>query len=108
MDTDGTATATAPVETTIELQDAYAIGAPYPNPARGQTTLPITVRETQPVTVEVYDVLGRRVAVPFQQAVTGQQTKRVQLRTDGLGSGVYFVRIRGEAFATTRRMTVVR
>ena len=108
VDTDGTMTTTAPIETTIELQQAFALDAPYPNPARQQVTLPLTVRETQPVRVEVFDVLGRRVTTVHDGEVQGQSTRRFTLSVHDLSSGIYFVRVRGDQFATTRRLTVVR
>jgi hypothetical protein len=108
VDLDGTETTTEPVEVHMRLEEAYAVDAPYPNPAQQQAVLPITVREDQRVTVEVYDLLGRRVAVVRNRALRGQHTERVTLRTGRLSSGVYFVRVRGDRFATTRRLTVVR
>lgn len=108
VDTDGTETTTEPVEVVVRLDKAYAVGPPYPNPVRQRATLPITVREKQPVRVELYDLLGRRVSVPFDREVRAQTTERIRLNTRRLASGSYFVRIRGKNFAATRRLTVVR
>jgi hypothetical protein len=56
----------------------------------------------------VYDVLGRRVAVLFDGKVDAGETEALRLDADGLASGVYLVRVTGETFAATRRLTVVR
>jgi hypothetical protein len=107
VDTDGAATTTAPVDVEVRLQRPYAVEAPYPNPAAQQALLPVTVRETQQVTVTLYDVLGRRVRVAHERELRGQQTTRLPLSVRGLASGSYFVRVQGTDFSTTRRFTVV-
>jgi hypothetical protein len=101
-------TTTDPVEVQMRLDGAYAVGGPYPNPSSQTATLPVTVRKTQEVTVSLYDLMGRRIRVPHRREIQGQKTKRIPLSVDGLASGVYFVRVRGDEFATTRRLTVVR
>jgi hypothetical protein len=108
VDVDGTSTTTEPVAVEMQLRTSHAVEAPYPNPARERATLPVTVRSTQQVTVAVFDLLGRRVRAAHRQEIRGQQTKRISLPVRDLASGAYFVRVRGETFSTTRRLTVVR
>jgi hypothetical protein len=108
VDTDGDTHYTDTYRTDVTLDEAYAVEAPAPNPTREAARLEVTVREEQTVTVEVYDVLGRRVAMPLREEMPAQQTKEVQLRADRLSSGSYFVRVTGEKFATTKRLTVVK
>jgi hypothetical protein len=109
VDFDGTATPSQEVEVTVELADAYALAA-YPNPLPGSAegTLDVTVREAQRVEVALYDVLGRRVAVLFDGEVAASDTERLTLSARGLASGVYVVRVVGERFSATRRVTIVR
>ena len=109
VDFDGTSAPTEAVEVTVELDAAYALAA-YPNPvASGQrATIDVTAREAQAVTVALYDVLGRRVAVLFDGEMAASATERLALPARGLASGVYVVRAVGERFTGTRRITVVR
>jgi len=107
VDTDGTETTTDPVTVDVQLDRAYAVEAPYPNPSSGHATLPVTVRESQRVRVTLYDILGRRVATVHDQEMRGQDTQAIQLDTGRLASGTYFVRVQGDDFITTERMTVV-
>ena len=106
VDTDGSSAPTDPVEVRIQLDEAYSVEAPYPNPATRQATLPVTVREQQQVAVEVYDLLGRRVRAARNREIPEQQTARISLPVRGLSSGSYFIRVRGETFTTTRRLTI--
>ncbi len=108
VDTDGTETTTDRVTLDRRLKAAYAVEAPYPNPTRGEATLPVTVREAQEVTVRVYDVLGRRVRTVRAGEMSEQETRTIRVPTGDLASGQYFVRVRGESFSATKRLTVVR
>lgn len=78
----------------------------YPNPASGTATVTLAVRESGPVRVAIYDVLGRQVAVAFDEAVAS--SARVDLDTAALTPGAYVVRVEGEGFVVTRRLTVIR
>jgi hypothetical protein len=107
VNTDGTATTTDQVDVEVRLKKRYAVEPPYPNPARQQARLPVTVKTDQRVTVEVYDLLGRRVHVVRNRALRGQETTLISLPVRTLASGAYFVRVRGKQFATTQRLMVV-
>jgi hypothetical protein len=100
---------TGPVTARIELKEAYRLQS-YPNPARERATVELAVKERQDVTVAVYDVLGRRVTTLHRGRLPAQETKRLSLGASeaGLTSGTYFVRVQGEGFAATERLTVVR
>ncbi len=107
VDTEGEATYSDVIETQVRLDKSHEIGAPYPNPVRQQATLEVTVRESQPLQIDMYDILGRRVRRLQREEVSGQQTHRLQVGTRRLSSGVYFLRIQGESFSEVRRFTVV-
>jgi hypothetical protein len=97
---------------TIGLEASYRVSQVYPNPVRGSggrsATLEVTVRETQPVAVAFHDALGRQVRrVRRRATLPGQQTEALTVHTDGLASGVYFVRVRGADFTETRHLVVV-
>jgi hypothetical protein len=85
----------------------------YPNPFGRETTVAYTLGKRQEVTLEVYDVLGRRVRTLVEG--TEQRAGLHRLRWEGenrygspVGSGVYFLRIRAEGFTATRKMVLVR
>lgn len=92
----------------LELEDAYRLRA-YPNPVREQATVELAVEERQDVRMAVYDVLGRQVGTLHDGPLPAQETERVSLNASqlGLSSGTYFVRVQGERFTATQRLTVV-
>jgi hypothetical protein len=108
VDTDGSSTPTRSVKVTVNLAEAYQVSAPHPNPARSSTTLEVAVRENQEVSVDIYDVLGRRVARVFDTKVEAQQVQQIRIPTDRWASGAYFVRVEGADFREVRRLTIVR
>jgi hypothetical protein len=107
VDLDGTRSPSETITVERLLDGPYELAA-YPNPFRTAATLDLVVREAQRVTVEVYNVLGQRVASLYDGTVQAQGDLQLQLPSQGLASGVYFVRVRGEAFQATRRVTLVR
>lgn len=108
VDTDGTATPSEPVDVEVRLQDAMAVTPMAPNPVRGQGTARVTVRETQPVQVHLYDALGRRVRTLYDGELQGQQPETLQVEASTLASGTYFLRVQGEDATQTTRFVVVR
>ncbi len=79
----------------------------YPNPAGRQATVEYALPETREVTLQIYDVLGRRVATLEQgQKKAGRHTAR--LETGRLPSGVYFGRLEAGEQTRTQKITVVR
>ncbi len=77
-----------------------------PNPARRATALTAT-HPAGPVTLDVFDALGRRVARVFDgEAAAGVQ--RLTVDTSGLAPGVYVVRLTAGGRVTSARLSVVR
>src|SRR5690606_20337223 len=77
----------------------------YPNPTAGAGTVALTVATPGPVTVAVYDVLGRRVGL-VHDGPLGRGTHRLRFDAGGLPAGTYVVRADGLGLA--RRVTVLR
>ncbi len=97
-----------PVRTEAGVPEAETLRlAVAPNPARGRTEVTVAVPSVQRVRVEVYDVLGRHVAVLHDgQAVAGPLRLGVEAGT--LAPGVYVLRVVGETFRAAQTMTRLR
>jgi hypothetical protein len=79
----------------------------YPNPTRGQATVEYALPEAREVTLEVYDVLGRRVATLADgEKPAGRHEASLEARR--LPSGVYFGRLEAGGETRTQKITVVR
>ena len=106
-DLDGSSSLTQVVEVNVRPEGPVAIQKVAPNPVTGTSTLRFTARESGTVTVSLYDVLGRRIATLHDGRVSSDQPQQVTLDASSLSSGVYFLRVEGDGFTKTRRLTVV-
>jgi hypothetical protein len=86
----------------------------YPNPFIETVNLSVTLPEgqdgEQPVTVRVFDVLGRQVAVPvaFRPTRDSESISLAPSEIQSLESGVYFFQVTGETFQQTTKAVRVR
>lgn len=79
----------------------------YPNPFAERATLHYALREEQPVTITLYDVLGRRVrTVLDREQLAG--VYRVSFDAEGLPSGTYLCRIQAGGAEATRSLVLAR
>ncbi len=79
----------------------------YPNPFNPTTTIRYAVPETGDVTLEVFNVLGQRVAVLVND-VMQPGTHTVSFDASRLASGVYMYRLTSAGQVLTRKMTLVK
>lgn len=102
----------------VEVAGVGSLPAPMqlhgstPNPFNPQTTIYFTLNEPQSVELTVYDLNGRRIAVLDEgQLATGLHAVDWGGRDqagNSVASGVYFVRLVGEASLQTAKITLVR
>ena len=85
-----------------------SLGDVYPNPTASGASLAVEVSSAQRVTATVYDVLGRQVARAFDGPLAPGATALLRLDTARLAPGTYVVRLEGETFSASRRLSVAR
>jgi glycosidase len=87
--------------------EATRLEAVWPSPAREAARLRYGVAEAGPVRVEVFDVLGRRVALVVDE-VQAPGTYSADLDTGALPAGTYVVRLTAGRAVQTRPFVVAR
>ena len=90
------------------LAEGYRFSPLAPNPTTGTSSFEVAVGQAEAVRVEAFDALGRSVAVLHDGLFVAGQSRRLSLDASNLPAGVYVVRVSGESFVTTRRVTVAR
>jgi len=105
-DLDGTTSFSDVVEVAVRPAGPIAVEQVAPNPVRQTSTVEFTLRETGSVSVGLYDVLGRQVRTLHEGRVSGNQPQQVSVDAASLSSGVYFLRVKGDGFTKTQRITV--
>jgi len=90
-----------------EIPATYELSQNYPNPFNPKTVIRSQLPVAGDVSLVVYDVLGREVAVLVnEQRVAGRYQDRFD--ATGLASGVYFYRMQAGNFVQTRKLLLVR
>jgi len=94
-------------EAIAELPLKAGLDQNYPNPFNPSTILPFTVPNADHVRLEVYDILGRRVAVLID-GFTPAGEHRIPFDASGLASGVYIYRMATADVSFSRKMLLLR
>ena len=83
------------------------LGPVYPNPVRDRATLRFVLDRADVVRLEVYDLLGRRVAVAAD-GYRAAGAHEVTFDVGALPEGVYLVRMQADGFTAVRRFVRLR
>lgn len=103
-----TATGLRPAAAAAPFSLELGQSIPNPVPAGGETVIPYTLSGSahpQQLRLEVYDLLGRRVASLLDGAMR-PGTHTATLRTEGLAPGIYLARLSSGAMVTVRKLLV--
>ena len=95
-----------PVEDT-PAASAYILCQNYPNPFNSSTMIEYYIPKQSLVKIEVYNVLGQRIAV-LADAVKQSGSHSVIWNAAGMASGLYFCRIEAGIYTAVRKMELVR
>jgi len=78
----------------------------FPNPASRQTNVRLELDRPQIVTIEIFDVLGRRSSESVSAAMAGG-TQQIPIEIASLSSGTYLMRVSSDEILVTRALVVV-
>ena len=94
------------------LPGQYQLGQNYPNPFNPTTTIAFTLPQRERIRIDIYDILGRRVAnIADDIYEAGTHSVTWDGRdADGkaVAAGVYFYELKGSAFQTTKKMLLIK
>ncbi|OGU70166.1 MAG: hypothetical protein A2V93_03795 [Ignavibacteria bacterium RBG_16_34_14] len=89
------------------IPGSFALAQNYPNPFNPITTIQYSLPQRGNVTLKVYDVLGKEIAVLVnEEKETGVHS--VNFDATGLASGIYMYRLQAGSFIETRKMVLIR
>jgi hypothetical protein len=86
----------------------YALEPPYPNPSVGPVALRVGVPKEDRVTLEVYNILGQRIATLKDREPMTAGFHTVVWEAPHLASGMYFVRMEAGDYRKTHKLVRVR
>ncbi|MCX6162627.1 MAG: T9SS type A sorting domain-containing protein [Ignavibacteriae bacterium] len=94
-------------EIEISIPASYKLEQNYPNPFNPVTKINFALPKAGFVSLKVYDMLGREVAVLVSEnRIAGSHT--VDFDASALQSGVFFYRLETDGFVDTKKMMVIK
>ncbi len=100
-------TAVGIAETHEPIPNRFELKPNYPNPFNPQTTIEFSITRKGEVTLEVFDLLGRKVATLMNRTLL-PGSYRVQFDGSRLASGIYVYRLKAPEGILTRRMVLLK
>ncbi|MCW3103283.1 MAG: hypothetical protein JWO09_1723 [Bacteroidetes bacterium] len=93
------------INTPTEKENAMKV---YPNPAKENVTVDYTLAADAKVSLEVYNMLGLKVAAPFsnRQSAAGSYNYTINTANYNLKPGVYFMSLRVDGKTTVQRAVI--
>ncbi len=89
-----------------ELPDRIHLGQNYPNPFNPVTMIPFALPEPAHVRIAVYDLLGRRVAMPANKRFSAG-AHQVAFDASALPSGIYIYELQSGSIRLQQKMMLV-
>jgi len=89
------------------LPSGFSLSSNYPNPFNSSTTISYTLPHPADVTLDIYDILGRKI----ETLVNKQQPAgyhQVVWNADDFTSGVYFYKLATGDFAESKKMLLIK
>lgn len=90
-----------------DLVHAFSLSQNYPNPFNPNTEIRFSVPESQPITLAVYDITGRQVAVLVDD-VKHTGWHKISFNASHLSSGLYVYELRGLSTVQTKKMMLMK
>jgi photosystem II stability/assembly factor-like uncharacterized protein len=103
--TDAVLTSAGPVQ--ADHPSRYSLSQNYPNPFNPSTTISYSLPAASHVSLTVFDLLGREVAVLVNDRME-PGVHEVRFDASGLASGVYLYKLEAGSFVQTRKLMLLR
>lgn len=109
IDRDGTVGYSKSVEITVgSVPKIFALEQNYPNPFNPSTTIGFTLKETGPVSLKIYDAIGREVAELVNEVLEAGVYHQRQFNGSQFASGIYFSRLESGGKSQVKKIMLVK
>lgn len=114
VDLDGTIHFTEPISVSSPTSvkeiapKEFSLKQNYPNPFNPSTTIKFSVEQTGRATLEVFNLLGQKVATLFDDVVEAGYYQTVNFSGSELSSGMYLYRLQSEKKSELKRFVLVK
>ncbi len=80
----------------------------YPNPFNPTTNITFELASSSPVTLQIFDILGRLISSPIHNQVLSAGEHHIQFDGDNLASGVYIYRLKTQSAVLDKKMMLIK
>ncbi len=94
-------------EGTPRLPSEFVLFDNYPNPFNGSTVIGFSIKKDSRVSLEVFDILGRKVDTIFQGSMKAGEHK-LEWKADSVPSGLYFYRLTTDYGSIAKKMALLK
>ncbi|MFC2085649.1 T9SS type A sorting domain-containing protein [Bacteroidota bacterium] len=108
VDFDGTFEYSDEIEALVEVPGVFVLEPAYPNPFNPSTTVRFAVAVEQEVIATLHDASGRQVRELYRGSPPANDMQSIFVDGQGLASGSYILQLKGESFATSERLMLVK
>jgi hypothetical protein len=98
---------TLDVNTEPTTVTSYALEQNFPNPFNPLTTIEFNLPKTEFVTLEVYNILGKKVTTIVSNKLSAGN-HRFNFDGSNLASGIYFCKLTTDSYQATRKMILMK
>lgn len=96
----------------FSLPDKYYLEQNYPNPFNPSTKIRFTIpqderRETQNVSLKVYDITGNEITTLVNE-LKSAGSYEVEFKADALASGIYYYSLQASSYTSTKKMILLK
>jgi hypothetical protein len=86
----------------------FALKQNYPNPFNPETSIKFSVEQTGRATLEIFNLLGQKVATLFDDVVEAGFYETVRFNATNLASGIYFYRLQSGQKSDLKKLMLIR
>lgn len=92
------------VESVVDNSGGILVTEVYPNPSVGSAKLDVRVDKSQRVAVSLFNLLGQKIDMLFDEYLPANSTKTIRFDGTGLAAGTYFIVVSGEQALVSKRL----
>lgn len=90
-----------------ETPDEFYLHQNYPNPFNAGTNIKFSINKTSPVSITVYNILGRKVAEPLNGR-RGPGIYNLNFNAGHLSSGIYYYVMKAGDFVSVKKFVLIK
>jgi hypothetical protein len=87
---------------------SFSLEQNYPNPFNPETSITFSIEQRGRATLDVYDLLGRKIATLFDDILEGGNSRTVKFNGSSLSSGIFVYRLRSGSNSDVKKFMLLK